>query len=626
MIIYSGTKKEFMHSVDEDSIAAEIQYTMMVKMGRRPSDNEFRAWNNSLEYMYKVLNDEGIPNDSGVAIEYNIPQTSKRVDFIISGYNEKEEGNAVIIELKQWDKIEAVNSADALVKTYLGGANRFHVHPSYQVWSYSKMIEDYNQSVQDSKIKLSPCAYLHNYIRKENDPLDASQYKIYLDDAPAFTKGEVSKLREFIKKCIRKGDNREILYQIDHGKIRPSKSLQNAITGMLKGNKEFTLLDEQKVIYEQILKWAEQSLKNEEKRTIIVEGGPGTGKTVLAINLLAKLTKMGQFSQYTSKNSAPRNVYLAKLKGAFKKSSVDNMFKGSGVYTEAPSNSVHTILADESHRLNEKSGMFHNKGENQVKEIINASYCSVLFIDESQRVTIEDIGSVEEIEKWAHQLGSAVERAQLQSQFRCNGSDGYLAWLDDVLEIRKTANYNLDGIDFDFKVFDKPEEVRDLIFEKNKVNNRSRILAGYCWNWNKKEENNTNYHDIKIGSFGISWNLKNSTTYAIDPGSVEQAGCIHTSQGLEFDYVGVIIGKDLRYANGQVITDFTQRARTDNSLKGIKSLNKKDPFRAHKIADEIIKNTYRTLMTRGMKGCYVYCCDEALANYLKERAKIINDI
>ena len=619
MIIYSGTKKEFMHSVDEDSIAAEIQYTMMVKMGRRPSDNEFRAWNNSLEYMYKVLNDEGIPNDSGVAIEYNIPQTSKRVDFIISGYNEKEEGNAVIIELKQWDKIEAVNSADALVKTYLGGANRFHVHPSYQVWSYSKMIEDYNQSVQDSKIKLSPCAYLHNYIRKENDPLDASQYKIYLDDAPAFTKGEVSKLREFIKKCIRKGDNREILYRIDHGKIRPSKSLQNAVAGMLKGNKEFTLLDEQKVIYEQILKWAEQSLRNEEKRTIIVEGGPGTGKTVLAINLLAKLTKMGQFAQYTSKNSAPRNVYLAKLKGAFKKSSVDNMFKGSGVYTDAPSNSVHTILADESHRLNEKSGMFHNKGENQIKEIINASYCSVFFIDESQRVTIEDIGSVKEIEKWAHQLGSVVERVQLQSQFRCNGSDGYLAWLDDVLGIRETANYNLDGIDFDFKVFDKPEEVRDLIFEKNKVNNRSRILAGYCWDWDKQGQNNTNVHDIKIGSFAMSWNLGNSTTYAIDETSVNEVGCIHTSQGLEFDYVGVIIGKDLRYVNGQIVTDFTQRAKTDNSLKGIKSLNKKDPVNAHKIADEIIKNTYRTLMTRGMKGCYVYCCDKALANYLRKR-------
>lgn len=619
MIIYSGTKNDFMHSVEDDAIAAEIQYTMMVKMGRRPNKNEIRSWNNSLQYMYKVLNDEGIPTEAGVALEYNIPQTSKRVDFIISGYNKYGEGNAVIIELKQWEKIESVNSADALVKTYLGGANRYHVHPSYQVWSYSKMIEDYNQSVQDSKIKISPCAYLHNYERKANDPLYASQYKIYLDDAPAFTKGEVPKLREFIKKCIQKGDNREILYQIDHGKIRPSKSLQDAITKMLKGNKEFTLIDDQKIVYEQILKLAEEALKKEEKKTIIVEGGPGTGKTVLAINLLAQLTKKGQFVQYTSKNSAPRHVYLAKLKDEFQKSSVDNMFKSSGTYVDAPTNSVHTILADESHRLNEKSGVYHNLGENQVKEIINASYCSVFFIDESQRVTMEDIGTVEEIEKWADQLGSTVEHLQLQSQFRCNGSDGYLAWLDDVLEIKETANYDLNGIDFDFKVFDTPEQVRDLIFEKNKVNNRSRILAGYCWNWNKKEQNNTHFHDIKIGTFGISWNLKNTSTYAIDPGSVNEAGCIHTSQGLEFDYVGVIIGEDLRYENGCIITDFTKRAKTDSSLRGIVSLYKKEPAKALKIADELIKNTYRTLMTRGMKGCYVYCCDKSLADYLRKR-------
>ena len=445
-----------------------------------------------------------------------------------------------------------------------------------------------------------------------------------MDDAPAFTKGDVPKLRDFVKKCVKKGDNREILYQIDHGKIRPSKSLQNAITKMLKGNKEFTLIDDQKIVYEQILKLAEEALKNEKKKTIIVEGGPGTGKTVLAINLLAQLTKKGQFVQYTSKNSAPRHVYLAKLKDEFKKSSVDNMFKSSGTYVDAPSNSVHTILADESHRLNEKSGVYHNMGENQIKEIINASYCSVFFIDGHQRVTMEDIGSVDEIEKWANQLGSTVEHLQLQSQFRCNGSDGYLAWLDDVLEIRETANYDLNGIDFDFKVFDRPEQVRDLIFEKNKVNNRSRILAGYCWNWNKKEQNNTHFHDIKIGSFGISWNLKNTSTYAIDPDSVNEAGCIHTSQGLEFDYVGVIIGEDLRYKNGCIITDFTKRAKTDTSLKGIKSLYKKEPAKALKIADELIKNTYRTLMTRGMKGCYVYCCDKALADYLRKRINIRN--
>lgn len=622
MIVYSGTKSDFMNSVDNDTIAIEVQNTIWQKMGRATPQNEFRAWDNSLQHMYKVLNDVNIPNDAGIAIEYNIPQTSKRVDFIISGFDGKNEANAVIIELKQWEKIESINSADALVKTYLGGANRHHVHPSYQVWSYAKMIEDYNQNVQDLNIRLSPCAYLHNYIKQCDDPLEAPQYKPYLDEAPAFTKGDVPKLREFIKKCIARGDNRDILYKIDHGKIRPSKSLQNAIAGMLKGNREFTLIDDQKVVYEQILKWASDALKKQKKKTIIVEGGPGTGKTVLAVNLLAQLTKMGQFAQYTSKNSAPRNVYLAKLKGVFKKSSVDNMFKSSGIYTDAPINSVHTILADEAHRLNEKSGMFHNKGENQIKEIINASYCSVFFIDESQRVTIQDIGSIDEIKKWSHQLGSSVEYVQLLSQFRCNGSDGYLAWLDNILEIKETANYSLDGIDYDFRVFDKPEDVRTLIFEKNKTNNRSRILAGYCWDWNKKGENDTNVHDIKIGSFAMSWNLKNSTTYAIDPGSINEVGCIHTSQGLEFDYVGVIIGNDLRFENGKVITDFTQRARTDNSLKGIKSIYKKNPAQALQIADEIIKNTYKTLMTRGMKGCYVYCCDKALADYLRQRINI----
>lgn len=622
MIVYSGTKSDFMNSVDNDTIAIEVQNTIWQKMGRATPQNEFRAWDNSLQHMYKVLNDVNIPNDAGIAIEYNIPQTSKRVDFIISGFDGKNEANAVIIELKQWEKIESINSADALVKTYLGGAYRHHVHPSYQVWSYAKMIEDYNQNVQDLNIRLSPCAYLHNYIKQSDDPLEAPQYKPYLDEAPAFTKGDVPKLREFIKKCIARGDNRDILYKIDHGKIRPSKSLQNAIAGMLKGNREFTLIDDQKVVYEQILKWASDALKKQKKKTIIVEGGPGTGKTVLAVNLLAQLTKMGQFAQYTSKNSAPRNVYLAKLKGVFKKSSVDNMFKSSGIYTDAPINSVHTILADEAHRLNEKSGMFHNKGENQIKEIINASYCSVFFIDESQRVTIQDIGSIDEIKKWSHQLGSSVEYVQLLSQFRCNGSDGYLAWLDNILEIKETANYSLDGIDYDFRVFDKPEDVRTLIFEKNKTNNRSRILAGYCWDWNKKGENDTNVHDIKIGSFAMSWNLKNSTTYAIDPGSINEVGCIHTSQGLEFDYVGVIIGKDLRFENGKIITDFTQRARTDNSLKGIKSIYKKNPAQALQIADEIIKNTYKTLMTRGMKGCYVYCCDKALADYLRQRINI----
>lgn len=619
MLIYNGLKSDFMADTENDVLETKLYDTIKQKMNRSTGLSELNSWRNSLKEMYITLNDSAIPSDAGVAIEYNIPQTSKRVDFLISGYDDNNKGNVIIIELKQWEQLQAVEGHEAIVETYTGGANRRVVHPSYQAWSYAALIKDYNQYVQDEDVELHPCAYLHNYPRKDNDPLDAKQYEDILSDAPAFTYGQRDALRNFIKKNIKTGDGEDTLVKIEHGKIKPSKQLQDSICGMLKGNKEFIMLDEQKVVYETILNLSTKCQKDNKKRTIIVEGGPGTGKTVVAINLLAELTKRDQFAQYVSKNSAPRIVYGYKLKGSMKRNSVDNLFKGSGCYTDAPLNSIGTILADEAHRLNEKSGMFQNLGENQIKEIIHASRCSVFFIDESQRVTTSDIGSVEEIEKWAQKEHSEVFRMELISQFRCNGSDGYLAWVDDVLQIRDTANYDLEGIDYDIRICDSPMEMEHIILEKNSIRNRARILAGYCWNWPKATRNDVDYHDIKIGDYGISWNLDGGDAFAINPDSVHEAGCIHTSQGLEFDYVGVIIGDDMRYENGEIITDYSKRAKTDQSMKGIKGIAKNNPQEANRLADEIIKNTYRTLMTRGMKGCYVYCTDSKLSEYLKER-------
>lgn len=623
MLIYEGTKDKFLMSVEQDLIAIEIENNIYERMHRHTAKNEFRAWENSMEYMYKVLNDQDIPSDAGIAIEYNIPQASKRVDFLISGYGKKDDANVVLIELKQWDELEAVPGRDGLVQTYTGNAMRQVVHPSYQAWSYAMLIGDYNASVQEGMVSIFPCTYLHNYRRRKQDPIDARQYETYLEDAPAFTRGEVTKLREFIKKSIRTGDNKELIYKIDSGRIKPSKSLQDSIAKMLEGNREFIMLDEQKVVYEEILNEARCSAKDGKKRVLIVKGGPGTGKSVVAVNLLAKLTKEEQFCQYVSKNAAPRNVYRKKLKGSIKKSSVDNMFKGSGIYTETQNNMIDTILVDEAHRLNAKSGMFHNMGENQIKEIIHSAKCSVFFIDERQRVTLKDIGRIGEIRKWAEEENAQITEMELMSQFRCNGSDGYLAWLDHTLEIHDTANFDMKDINYDIRILDSPMEMRELILEKNHIShNKARILAGYCWDWKKEGVNDSAVYDIKIGDFEISWNLKNTTTFAIDEDSVHEAGCIHTSQGLEFDYVGVIIGDDMRYENGTVVTDFTKRARTDQSLKGIKKLYKENPVRAKKETDEIIKNTYRALMTRGMKGCYIYCTDQNLSAYLKKCLEI----
>lgn len=621
MIIYNGTKASFSEAVTDQGIADILNHAVYEKMHRRTGQSELESWKNSMNYMYMVLNDNMIPDDTGVAIEYNIPQTSKRVDFIISGLDEEKKENVVIVELKQWTSLKAVKGKDALVETVTGHNLRQVVHPSYQAWSYAALIKDYSDIVQDDEIELSPCAYLHNYEPEENDPLYDEQYQDYLEEAPAFTKKDIRKLREFIKKSVVYGDNGDTIYKIDQGKIRPSKSLQDAIASMVKGNDEFIMIDDQKVVYERILEVSRQCIEDKKKRVIIVKGGPGTGKTVVAVNLLAKLTNEGQFVQYTSKNSAPRSVYLKKLKGVLRKSSIDNMFKGSGSYVDAPRNAVDTILADEAHRLNEKSGLFHNLGENQIKEIIAAAKCSVFFIDEEQRVTLQDIGSITEIRRWAFEQKAEVIEEELVSQFRCNGSDGYLAWLDQVLEIRETANYDLEGIDYDIRILDTPEEVRDLIFARNKGRNKSRLLAGYCWNWISEGKNKSDVYDIQIGDFRMSWNLGNTDTWAIDEESVNEIGCIHTAQGLEFEYVGVIIGDDMIYRDGHIVTDYTKRAKTDQSIKGIKKMAKNDPAEAAETADMIIKNTYRTLMTRGMKGCYVYCTDRELSEYLKSLLK-----
>ena len=620
MIIYSALKREFVNDVKDDLLVKKLYEKYQEKIGQT-SMNEIRSWNNSLVQMRNVVDDSSIPDDSGIAIEFNIPYTSKRVDFIISGKSEDNKDTAIIVELKQWDKIEPVSDKDGVVKTYLGGGVRETTHPSYQAYTYAKMIEDYNKIVQDENIELNPCAYLHNYIKVENDPIECKIYRFYVDKSPVFASGEGSILRSFISKHIKFGDNKETLFKIDNGRLRPSKSLQDCLVSMLNGNQEFLMIDEQKLVYEKALEMGRKSYRDGRKRVLIVEGGPGTGKSVLAINLLVKMTAKDAVCAYVTKNAAPRKVYSKKLKGNFRQAVISELFKGSGNFYNAQSNTFDVILCDEAHRLNRKSGMFKNKGENQIKEIINASKFSVFFIDEHQRIHVDDAGSIAEINKFAHLFNAEVVKMDLQSQFRCNGSDGFLAWVDNTLQIRKTANF--DGFEnYDFEIIDDPIKLSELIKEKNKVNNKSRIVAGYCWDWIEDGKNDSSVTDINIGNYHASWNLGNTETWAIDPNSVDQVGCIHTSQGLEFDYVGVIIGNDIGVTDdGRVYTNWHMRAKTDASVKGLKSMEKVNKEKADEIGDEIVRNTYRTLMTRGQKGCYVYCVDKKFADYLRKSLK-----
>ncbi|MDQ3048133.1 MAG: DUF2075 domain-containing protein [Bacteroidota bacterium] len=614
MIVYRSTKKEFQREVEMGSIDLLIEKKIFDIFHKRTAPKEVDSWWNSLHYMSTVLNDPEIPDDVGVAIECQIPQTSKRIDFVISGMDDNNKSNIVIVELKQWKTAE-ITEKDGIVRTALGKGLHETSHPSYQAWSYAALMQDYNEAVRDGDIGLNPCAYLHNYV--DDLVIRNSFYSEYLEKAPVFLKRDPHKLRDFIKRFVKVGDKGEILYQIERGKIRPSKQLSESLSSLLKGNHEFIMIDDQKLVYETAL-WLTERSKVEGKKVLIVEGGPGTGKSVVAINLLVEITKREMLTQYITKNAAPRAVYQSKLTGSMTKSRFSALFQSSGVFVNGLMNEFDTLIVDEAHRLNEKSGMFQNKGENQVMEIIRSARCSVFFIDENQKVSMKDIGTKEEIKKQAKRMGAVVQELELNSQFRCNGSDAYLAFLDNLLQIRATANPDLDNVNYDFRVCETPTELRELIFEKNKEKNSARIVAGYCWDW--KSQKNPNAMDIVFPQhdFEMKWNLAiDSMLWIMKPDSVNEIGCIHTCQGLELDYIGVIIGSDLIFRNGEVLVDPSKRSKMDSSIKGYKKMLVENPEKAKNVINAIIKNTYRTLMTRGMKGCYIWSEDLETREWLK---------
>jgi hypothetical protein len=402
MIVYHADKHQFLMDVDTNRIDEIIYERFQERLGQRTSESELRSWRESLGYMHRILIDPDIPDDCGVAVEFKLPQTNKRIDFILTGLDADDRETAVIIELKQWSEVETTGM-DGVVRTRFSGRMTETSHPSYQVWSYACLLKDFNEYVYTNDIRLAPCAYLHNF-RGSAGILDAV-YAPWIEKAPVFLSSDAAKLREFIKANVRKGDRGRVVYEIENGTIRPSKQLADAVGSMLDGHPEFLMIDDQKVVFEKAMRLqletsraeledffgmaAEPEIKYsvtgesaEKKHVLIVEGGPGTGKSVVAINLLGEFTRKRLLAHYVSKNAAPRAVYESKLTKSLRPTRYKNLFKGSGAYVDTPPNTFDALIVDEAHRLNVKSGLYGNLGEHQIKEIIRSSRFSVFFIDE----------------------------------------------------------------------------------------------------------------------------------------------------------------------------------------------------------------------------------------------------
>ena len=624
MIVYEDSKRCFVEDIKSNCIADKITAKIRERGINAGHEREYISWQNSLQFMRNIVDDNDFDDEVRIAIEYNIPLTSKRVDFIICGADANNNDNVVVVELKQWQKAEVVaDDMHYCVKTFVGRNNRIVCHPSYQAYSYACFIRNYSQKVLDDGINLIPCAYLHNYDPDFKQTLSNSIYKEWVSEAPFFIRNETEQFSAFVKKYVtRRSSNGDLLYKIDHGRLKPTKTLQDSLASMVKGNKEFMLLDEQAVCYDMCLKTMAKCKKDGKKRTIVIQGGPGTGKSVLAVNLLMEFINKSLNTCYATKNSAPREAFLSLLthSDAKKQVNIRQLFRSPFGLSNVPDNTYDCLIVDEAHRLVKKMYGDWN-GENQVKECISASLLSIFLLDEDQAVTVNDIGSIAEISKWCRELNSTLKmpaEAKLVSQFRCNGSDAYIQFIDDILQrTEESVTVSLYELNFDFRIFDSAIELREALREKNAINNKSRMVAGYCYDWNVKHGRGD--YDIMLpDGFKAKWNLEKDKIWAINPNSFEEVGCIHTAQGLEFDYVGVLIGKDLKYdsTSGRIITD-KQAISKDDKSSGIRSCKNES------IVRKLILNTYKTLLTRGQKGCYVYCEDKSLAEYIKKKARLV---
>ena len=612
MIIYNKSLSEFRSDVTLNMMQSILLSSLKEKGISGGSTSEINSWNNSLHFMKDVLDDNHFSCDCEVAIEYNIPQTSKRVDFMIIG-NNGDKDHVVIVELKQWAKVEKVDdNCDHSIMSDLR-AHEPVAHPSYQAYSYKCLIRDYCDDSSISEDNLKPCAYLHNLQEKYRPIIEDKIYEEWTNEAPVFLQQDVLKMRNFIKQYIHlKALDGSLLYKIEEGRLRPTKSLQDSLDSMLCGNKEFNMIDEQVVAYDKIMKAIKESHKDNKKHVIIITGGPGTGKSVLAINVLARcIIDLKLNASYITKNMAPRKCYTALLTNGNAKR-VINLQKAIQSPWCLPNivyNGLDVGVFDEAHRMQKKP--YQYKGNDMLEDAIKASKVSVFFVDDDQRITINDKYDVDTIINYAKRENAVVHRPyELVSQFRCDGSDGYISFLNNLLELKKTANTRFEFNKLEFKVFDNPNLLRDELRKKNEINNKSRMIAGYCYDWNVK--NKRGDWDIELSDgFKAKWNLEKDEHWAVNPNSFEEIGCIHTCQGMEFEYVGVFIGRDLYYENGHVKTNRNAISKDDRT-SGIRLKSTTDIE-----ADKLIKRTYKVLLSRGLKGCYVYCEDEALREYIK---------
>jgi len=435
-----------------------------------------------------------------------------------------------------------------------------------------------------------------------------------------FTADGVAPLQGFLVERVGEGRGDEVLRRVEQSRYRPSKKLLEHVGEVVKGHPAYVLLDEQLVVYERVLAIAKLGFKDRKKTALIVRGGPGTGKSVIAMNLLGDLSRTGLNAQYATGSRAftetLRNVIGAR--GGIQ-------FRYFNSYAGADVNAVDVLICDEAHRIREHShSRFTPKAKrskrSQIEELLDAAKVCVFFVDDRQTVRPGEIGTADYLRDRAIAAQSAVLDYRLEAQFRCAGSDGFVNWVNNTLGIERTANVIWEHDEaFEFGIFESAETLDAAIRRKAAEGFSARLTAGYCWRWSKPHGDGTLAEDVVIETFRRPWNARpdagrlargipKATLWASDPRGLEQVGCVYTAQGFEFDYVGVIFGEDLVYDFNKGDWVGHRERSHDHTVK-----------RGGDRFTEFVKNTYRVLLSRGLKGCYVHFMDKVTERFVRSR-------
>jgi hypothetical protein len=623
MHLYSGMSSDFVADATRNRIARKLEEAFFEYFRFSPGAGEVKAWQNSLRAMASVLELADL-DDHGVVVELQLPLSSRRLDCMLTGHDEAEGPQAVIVELKQWETV-GPSEIDECVTTFLAGRERDVLHPSRQVGNYQRYLLDVHTTFSEGAVGLAACSYLHNMAYDSETELLAKRHGKLIERFPVFVADQVDGLADFLNAQLSAGEGGPILDEVLKGRYRPHKRLLEHTAKMIRREPAYTLLDEQQVAFNHIVGKVRDRQRTTDQTVFLIRGGPGTGKSVIAVNLLAELSAEG----FTTKHATGSKAFTENLRRVVGPRAAAQFGYFNG-FTDAEPQVLDAVVCDESHRIRGTSQSRFTKKEDrsdtpQVEELMQAAKVSVFFIDDLQVVRPGEVGSSELIRDTAEKLRIDVIEHELETQFRCGGSEAFVGWVESTLELTRNPYVMWDPREeFAFDVVDSPQELEALVRARADEGFTARLTAGFCWKWSKPRPDGTLERDVVVGDWSMPWNARpdagklakgipKSNYWASDPGGLEQVGCVYTAQGFEYDYAGVIFGRDLvwRPRRGWI----GQPEYSQDSI--VRRSAKQDPA----LFTALVKNTYRVLLTRGLRGCSVYFEDEQTRDMVLSRVE-----